>query len=305
VKAQASHKPARRESPARDTLRALGMALGVHLAGIALLWLGSLSWEPKRPPQIAPSFTLVDASPYLEAERQDQLAEAQAEAAERRLEQARREEAERQQALVREREQDRAEEARQAALEAQRRRQLAREAEQARLAEEQQQIERERREAEQARLRELEQLRQRREEAQRDREEQERRLAEIAERREQDEQRQRAEAEAERLRLAREQAQASEQRATLRDEYVATIAELVTRNWIRPPSTQPGVRCSVRVVQIPGGEIIDQAIASPCNADPATRRSIVAAVERAAVLPYRGYEDVFEREIIFEFVYNG
>ena len=305
MKAQASHKPARRESPARDTLRALGMALGVHLAGIALLWLGSLSWEPKRPPQIAPSFTLVDASPYLEAERQNQLAEAQAEAAERRLEQARREEAERQQALVREREQDRAEEARQAALEAQRRRQLAREAEQARLAEEQQQIERERREAEQARLRELEQLRQRREEAQRDREEQERRLAEIAERREQDEQRQRAEAEAERLRLAREQAQASEQRATLRDEYVATIAELVTRNWIRPPSTQPGVRCSVRVVQIPGGEIIDQAIASPCNADPATRRSIVAAVERAAVLPYRGYEDVFEREIIFEFVYNG
>ncbi|HMB38019.1 MAG TPA: protein TolA [Wenzhouxiangellaceae bacterium] len=304
MKAQASHKPARRESPARDTLRALGMALGVHLAGIALLWLGSLSWEPKRPPQIAPSFTLVDASPYLEAERQDQLAEAQAEAAERRLEQARREEAERQQALVREREQDRAEEERQAALEAQRRRQLEREAEQARLAEEQQ-IERERREAEQARLRELEQLRQRREEAQRDREEQERRLAEIAERREQDEQRQRAEAEAERLRLAREQAQASEQRATLRDEYVATIAELVTRNWIRPPTTQPGVRCSVRVVQIPGGEIIDQAIASPCNADPATRRSIVAAVERAAVLPYRGYEDVFEREIIFEFVYNG
>jgi len=205
---------------------------------------------------------------------------------------------------VREREQDRAEEERQAALEAQRRRQLEREAEQARLAEEQQ-IERERREAEQAWLRELEQLRQRREEAQRDREEQERRLAEIAERREQDEQRQRAEAEAERLRLAREQAQASEQRATLRDEYVATIAELVTRNWIRPPSTQPGVRCSVRVVQIPGGEIIDQAIASPCNADPATRRSIVAAVERAAVLPYRGYEDVFEREIIFEFVYNG
>ena len=305
MKAQASHKPARRESPARDTLRALALALGVHLAGFCLLWLGSLSWAPKKPPQIAPSFTLVDASPYLEAERQEQLAQAQAEAAERRLEQARREEAERQQTLVREREQEQAEEQRQAALEAQRQRQLAREAEQARLAEEQQQIERERREAEQARLRELEELRQRRDNAQREREEQERRLAEISERREQDEQRQRAEAEAERLRLARQQAQASQRRATLRDEYVATIAELVTRNWIRPPTTRPGVRCSVRVVQIPGGEIIDQAIASPCNADPATRRSIIDAVERAAVLPYRGYEDVFEREINFEFVYNG
>ncbi|HKL50192.1 MAG TPA: protein TolA [Wenzhouxiangellaceae bacterium] len=305
MKAQASQKPARRASPARDTLSALALALGVHLAGFGMLWLGSLSWAPKKPPQIAPSFTLVDASPYLEDQRREQLAEAQAEAAERRLEQARREEAERQQALQRQREQETQEEERQAALEAQRRRQLEREAEQARLAEERQQIERERREAEQARLRELEELRQRREQAQREREEQERRLAEIAERREQEEQRQREEAEAERLRLAREQAQASERRATLRDEYVATIAELVTRNWIRPPTTQPGVRCSVRVVQIPGGEIIDQAIASPCNADPATRRSIIAAVERAAVLPYRGYEDVFEREIIFEFVYNG
>lgn len=305
MKAQASHKPVRRESPARDTLRALGLALGVHLAAIALLWLGSLNWEPKRPPQIAPSFTLVDASPYLEAERQEELAEAQAEAAERRLEQARREEAERQQALEREREQDRQEEERQAALEAQRQRQLQREAEQARLAQEQQQIERERREAEQARLRELEELRQRREQAQREREEQERRLAEIAERREQDEQRQREEAEAERLRLAREQAQASERRATLRDEYVATIAEMVRRNWIRPPTTQPGIRCRVRVVQIPSGVIIDQAIATPCNADQATRESIISAVERTEQLAYEGYEDVFEREIDFIFRYDG
>ena len=37
MKAQASHKPVRRDSPARDTLRALAMALGVHLLGIALL----------------------------------------------------------------------------------------------------------------------------------------------------------------------------------------------------------------------------------------------------------------------------
>jgi len=305
VKAQASHKPARRESPARDTLRALGMALGVHLAGIALLWLGSLSWEPKRPPQIAPSFTLVDASPYLEAERQEQLAEAQAEAAERRLEQARREEAERQQALVREREQERAEEQRQAELETQRQRQLEREAEQARLAEEQQQIERERREAEQARLRELEQLRQRRDEAQREREEQERRLAEISERREQDEQRQRAEAEAERLRLASEQAQADERRANLSGEYQAEIRALVTNNWNRPPTAQPGLRCKIFVVQSTGGWIINQSVANPCNADQVTKDSILNAVRRTERLPYDGYEDVFAREIEFIFTYDG
>lgn len=311
MKAQASPRAVRRESAIRDTARALLQALAVHVVALGLLWLGSLSWAPKRP-EITPSFTLVDAAPFVEAERREEIAESQAEAAERRLEQARREEAERQQALEREREQERAEEQRQAELERQRQQQLEREAEQARRAQQQRQqeqqqrqLEQERREAEQARLRELEELRRQREQAQREREEQERRLAEIAERREQAEARQRAEAEAERLRLAREQAAAEERRGTLRDEYVATIAELVRRNWIRPPTTQPGVRCSVRVVQIPGGEIIDQAIASPCNADPATRRSILAAVQRAAVLPYRGYEDVFEREIIFEFIYNG
>ena len=310
MKRQASHKPARDSSPARDLARALLLALIVHVAALGLLWLGSLSWKPERP-EITPSFTLVDASPYVEARREEQRAqEAQRlreEEAQRLQEQERREEAERQRALERQREQQRQEAQRQAELERQRQQRLEREAEQRRqqLEEERRQLEQERRDREQARQRELDELRRQREAAQREREEQERRLAEIAEQREREAERRRAEQEAERLRLAREQAAAEERRGTLRDEYVATIAELVRRNWIRPPTTRPGVRCSVRVVQIPGGEIIDQAVASPCNADPATRRSIISAVERAAVLPYRGYEDVFEREIIFEFSYDG
>jgi len=310
VKRQASHKPARDSSPARDFARALLLALIVHVAALGLLWLGSLSWKPERP-EITPSFALVDASPYVEARREEQRAqEAQRlreEEAQRLQEQERREEAERQRALERQREQQRQEAQRQAELERQRQQRLEREAEQRRrqLEEERRQLEQERRDREQARQRELDELRRQREAAQREREEQERRLAEIAEQREREAERRRAEQEAERLRLAREQAAAEERRGTLRDEYVATIAELVRRNWIRPPTTRPGVRCSVRVVQIPGGEIIDQAVASPCNADPATRRSIISAVERAAVLPYRGYEDVFEREIIFEFSYDG
>ncbi|MEX0916227.1 MAG: hypothetical protein WDZ60_10055 [Wenzhouxiangellaceae bacterium] len=311
MKAQASPSVVRRESAIRDTVRALLLALAVHVAALGLLWLGSLSWQPHRP-EITPSFTLVDAAPFVEAGRREEIAEAQAAAAERRLEQARREEAERQQALQREREQERAEEERQAALERQRRQQLEREAEQARRAEQQRQQEQqqrqlddERREAEQARLRELEELRRQREQAQREREEQERRLAELAEQRVQEEARQRAEAEAERLRLAREQAAAEERRGDLLDEYIATIAEEITRNWIIPSITDPGVRCDVLVIQSTGGYIVDQAIVSPCNADEATRRSILAAVERTAELPYRGYEDVFAREIVFEFSYDG
>jgi colicin import membrane protein len=58
-------------------------------------------------------------------------------------------------------------------------------------------------------------------------------------------------------------------------------------------------------VQIPGGEVISAAISGQCNGDEATRRSILAAVERGGALPYRGFEDVFQREIDFIFIYDG
>ncbi len=50
--------------------------------------------------------------------------------------------------------------------------------------------------------------------------------------------------------------------------------------------------------------MISAAIFGKCNADEATRRSLVAAVERAGSLPYRGFEKVFEREIDFIFTYD-
>jgi colicin import membrane protein len=63
--------------------------------------------------------------------------------------------------------------------------------------------------------------------------------------------------------------------------------------------------CTVRVFQIPGGDIISSELVSPCNADQATRRSIETAINRVNALPYRGYESVFEREIEFGFRYDG
>jgi colicin import membrane protein len=294
----------RRRSERRDTVRAVGLAVAVHAGAALLLWLGSLTWEPERP-EIAPAFTLVDAAPFVERREREQVAEEQAQAAQQRLEQAREEQAERERERAREQEREREEAARQALLERQRREQLEQEAERERRAEEQRELERQRREEEQRRLEELRELRRQREAAQAEREEQERRLAEIAQRREREEAERRAQEEAERLRLAREQAAAEERRGTLREEYVATIQELVRRNWRRPPTTDPGVRCTVRVVQIPGGDIIDQAIASPCNADALTRESILGAVQRVEALPYRGYEEVFEREIVFNFTYDG
>jgi colicin import membrane protein len=92
---------------------------------------------------------------------------------------------------------------------------------------------------------------------------------------------------------------------SLQAQYFAAIQNAVTNNWLRPDSTPAGVRCTIRIVQIPGGDVIGVQIADPCNADPATRTSIEQAVKRAAPLPYKGYEKVFSRDINFNFTYDG
>ena len=58
-------------------------------------------------------------------------------------------------------------------------------------------------------------------------------------------------------------------------------------------------------MQIPGGDVIQASVSTPCNADDLTRRSIEAAVLKAQPLPYSGYESVFRREIRFTFRYDG
>lgn len=307
----------RRKQAIKDGLAALGLALAVHLGFVLILVVGTWNWEPFRHQPVPVRVTLVDQGPTAEQVReQEQAAEAERQR-EARLEEQRREDARRQAEAEAERQQrEEAERQRQAELERQRReeaerqrreeqRRLEDEEQRRRAEEERQRLAEERRRQEQERQSELEELRRQREAAQREREAQERRLEELAERRRREAEQQAAEAEAERLRLADERAAADARRATLGEEYVATIRELVRRSWIRPPTTGPGVRCDVRVMQIPGGEIIDATIVSPCNADNATRRSITAAVLRVGTLPYRGYEDVFAREIVFTFVYDG
>ena len=87
--------------------------------------------------------------------------------------------------------------------------------------------------------------------------------------------------------------------------YAAAIQSAVTNNWNRPDSASPGLRCTIVITQIPGGELLNVAVASPCNADQVTRNSIESAVRKAAPLPYQGYEKVFQRSIRFNFRYDG
>lgn len=87
--------------------------------------------------------------------------------------------------------------------------------------------------------------------------------------------------------------------------YAAAIQAAVTQSWNRPDSAAPGLRCSLNIVQIPGGDVISVSVGSPCNADQPTRNSIEQAVMKAAPLPYQGYEKVFQRSVKFNFRYDG
>lgn len=278
-------------------------AIGVHVLMAALVVLGTMSWQPFRkqqPTAISIEAVIVDTS---EIKRQRDEARRAAEMEERRRQRAL--ELERQRQREAEQKRLREEEAarRERELEAQRKREA-----QDRLMRLRKERERKLEEERLKQQRELEQVRAQREAAERQRKLEEERLKQLEARKEREQQDQlRQQQEAERQRQAEEEARAfrAGQMADLRSQYIATIAAVVTDNWLRPPTAQAGLRCTVRVVQIPGGEVISSSLVGSCNADEATRRSILAAVDRTGVLPYRGFEDVFQREIEFIFTYGG
>ena len=276
--------------------RAFGLSIGVHIIAAALIVFSTMNWQPFRQPELVGltiEAVIVDTSALRERREA-----ARREAREAAMRQALLEQRQLELEAQRERERREAIEAEQ---EKQRREDL-------RLQQLRQQQQRDRQERLRKQQQELEAVREQRAEAERQRKIEEERLKQLSARREADEAAKRhAEAEAALQRqLDNEQAvfRAGEL-ATLAQQYALAIQAQVTRNWLRPPTARPGLRCTLRIVQIPGGEVISAHIAGSCSGDEATRRSLVAAVERAGSLPYRGFEEVFEREIDFNFSYDG
>lgn len=100
--------------------------------------------------------------------------------------------------------------------------------------------------------------------------------------------------------LATEQKARDERLAKLRGSYVEAIRQKVERNWIKPPTAQAGLDCTVRVEQIPGGEVVDVKV-TQCNGDDVVQRSIIAAVNKASPLPAPSDPALFDRVIVFNF----
>jgi colicin import membrane protein len=285
--------------------KAFTLAVAVHVLMAALVVLGTMTWKPFRPPALTGmtiEAVMVDTGAIMQrreqAEREAQKAAEQKTARERREQELKtRKEREEREKL----EQEVAEKQRQK-VQAEKKRQ-----EDMRLQEMRKKQEQDRQEKLKKQQQEMEQVRKKREDAERQRKIEEERLKQLDARKkaEADTQRQ-AKAEADlKEQMANEQAQfRAGELATKGDEYYAAIQSLVTNNWYRPPTARPGLRCRLKIVQIPGGEVISAAISGSCNADEATRRSLTAAVERAGTLPYRGFEEVFQREIDFIFTYD-
>jgi len=283
--------------------RAVAGAVAVHVLMLALVVIGTMDWQPFRQPEriaIAIEAVIVDTS---EIKRQRDEALRAQELEERRRQRAAELERQKQREAEQQRQAEQEAERRQRELEAQRKREAEDRLKQLRLDRE--------RKLEEERLRQqrpLHELRRQREEAERKRRLEEERLKQLETQRQrqlEDEQRRQREALERQQAAEQERAFRAGQVATRQEQYIATIAAIVTDNWLRPPTAQAGLECRVRVVQIPGGEIISSSLVGRCNGDEATRRSILAAVDRTGMLPYRGFEDVFQREIEFIFTYSG
>ena len=283
--------------------RAFLLAVGVHIIMAALVVLGTMDWKPFRPPVLTGltiEAVMVDTG-VIKQRREDAQREAE-QAVQRRAEKDRRDKELKARNERLDREKREAE-----AAEVKRLKDLAtkKRDEDMRLQKLREKQVRDKKERDRQRQDELERLRNQREKAAREAQIEEQRLKQLQARRqaEADAQRQ-AIAEADMQRQMAAEARAGEI-ATLAQRYALEIQAQVTNNWLRPPTARPGLRCTLRIVQIPGGEVISATIAGSCNGDEATRRSLVAAVERAGSLPYRGFEEVFQREIDFNFSYDG
>lgn len=155
-----------------------------------------------------------------------------------------------------------------------------------------------REEAERKEREEAERKKREEEEKERQRQEAERKRLEDIERQRRENERLRRELEAEQRQAELE---ADERRFAARNSaemaaYQFAIAQRVRRSWAVPASAGPETKCTVRVTQLPGGEVVGVNIIS-CNGDDAVRRSVEAAIRRASPLPEPSDPDLFDRNL--------
>ncbi|MDR1075341.1 MAG: TonB C-terminal domain-containing protein [Xanthomonadaceae bacterium] len=86
----------------------------------------------------------------------------------------------------------------------------------------------------------------------------------------------------------------------LLNQYKQAIQQQISSQWRRPDSVPLGQICTVRIQQLPGGNVARVEVMPGCPYDDAGKKSLEAAILRQP-LPYRGFENVFQRNLVFNF----
>ncbi|MGY1530460.1 TonB C-terminal domain-containing protein [Luteimonas sp. A649] len=156
--------------------------------------------------------------------------------------------------------------------------------------------------------------RKRQEEAEQKRRQTEQKLADL--RRAQEQARREAEEAERRLeRIAQSRAEEASDQATgappppgnagtddgLSTRYASAIQEAILRNWTRPDNVPLGQQCRMTITQVRGGTVVKVEFSASCPYDDLGRRSVEAAVRKAEPLPYAGFESVFNRTLNLNF----
>ena len=82
--------------------------------------------------------------------------------------------------------------------------------------------------------------------------------------------------------------------------YIARIKDKIERNWLRPPGTASGLKCVVRVSQLPGGDVVQVDIQTG-SGNVAFDRSVEEAVLRSTPLPVPKDPSLFDHHIVITF----
>lgn len=87
--------------------------------------------------------------------------------------------------------------------------------------------------------------------------------------------------------------------ARLKD-YESALQRQIRVRWSNPGVPQ-GATCRLYIRQLPGGMVVSTEVREPCQFDERARRSLEAAVLKAQPLAYRGFERMFERDMLMSF----
>jgi len=109
-----------------------------------------------------------------------------------------------------------------------------------------------------------------------------------------------AEAAARQQELDREAQRVEAITANAKAAYMFAIQQKIQRNWVRPANAAVGLECTLRVQQLPGGEVVSVSFGA-CNGDATIRRSIESAVFKASPLPPPRDPSVFDRNLTLIF----